>query len=88
MSGGPSVPVPEPGDGPWLSREEIVAREHQDRIREIERRERMIEERCRQAEERWRVAHPWAGDPLLCALVPVPILHGPPYPAFLWKPRD
>ena len=49
----------EPGEGqPWLSREEIVAREVEAAQREArELHERMLK-RCHEAEARWRAAHP------------------------------
>src|SRR6476659_3248116 len=37
-----------------LSREELVEREHQARLRDYEELQRLIEERCREAEARWR----------------------------------
>jgi hypothetical protein len=57
-------------DDPWLLREEIEAREHQARLRELEEWPKRLEEICREAEERWRAAHPWLA-PGWCVTVPV-----------------
>jgi hypothetical protein len=62
----------EPGEGErWLSREEIVAREVEQRLREAEEWPRRLEALCRQAETRWRASHPWLEDPSLCVFVPM-----------------
>jgi hypothetical protein len=62
----------EPGEGePWISREEIVAREVEAKLREHQEAQRRIAERCRQAEARWRESHPWLDDPDMCVSVPV-----------------
>jgi hypothetical protein len=61
----------EPGEGePWLSREEIVAREVEAKLREYEDWPRRLEALCRQAEARWRESHPWL-EPGWCVTVPV-----------------
>jgi hypothetical protein len=55
---------------PWLSREEIVARDVEQFRRVDAQLQRRIEERCREAEERWKAAHPWLA-PGWCVTVPV-----------------
>jgi hypothetical protein len=57
------------GEEPWLSREEIVEREHQARLRRCAKLQRRIE-RCRLAEAKWRAARPWLA-PGWCVSVPV-----------------
>jgi hypothetical protein len=59
---------------PWLSREELEARENQARLREHEDWPKRLEEICRKAEERWRAAHPWLA-PGWCVTVPVKRLY-------------
>jgi hypothetical protein len=71
MSGEPGSEISQEGKEPWISREEIVARDVEQRRREYEEAQRWIEERCREAEERWRAARPWLGEPGLCRTVPV-----------------
>ena len=66
-----SAERPEPDDEEWLSREEIVERDVERRIRENEEIQRWINARCRLAEERWRATHPWADDPGMCVSVPI-----------------
>ena len=44
---------------PWLSREELVEREHRARLRDYEDWPKRLEEICREAELRWWAAHPW-----------------------------
>jgi hypothetical protein len=67
-------------DEPWLSREELVEREHQARLREHKEWQKRIEERCREAEIRFWTAHPWLSSAGLhgsrgwCASVPVKLL--------------
>jgi hypothetical protein len=58
------------GDEEFLSREELVDRGHQARLRENEESQQRIEERCRKAEARWRAAHRWLA-PGWCVTVPV-----------------
>jgi hypothetical protein len=41
-------------DEPWLSREELVEKEHQARLRRCAELQRRIDERCREAEAKWR----------------------------------
>jgi hypothetical protein len=61
----------EPDEGePWISREEIVAREVEASRREHEEAQRRIVERCRLAEAQWRASHPWL-EPGWCVTVPV-----------------
>jgi hypothetical protein len=68
------------GEEEHLSREELVEREHQVRLRDYEELQRLIEERCREVEIRWWTAHPWLssaephGSPGWCVSVPVPQL--------------
>lgn len=62
---------------PWLSREEIVEREHQARLREYEEWPKRLEEICREAEIRFWRAHRWLssagmhGSRGWCVTVPV-----------------
>jgi hypothetical protein len=61
----------EPGEGePWLSREEIVAREFEEKQRDYEDWPRRLDKLCREAEARWRAIHPWLA-PGWCVSVPV-----------------
>jgi hypothetical protein len=71
-----SARQPEPGDEPWLSREEIVEREYQIKRQKYEEAQRWIDERCRLAEARWRAAHPWLA-PGWCTTVHVRQLYLP-----------
>jgi hypothetical protein len=58
------------GEEEHLSREELVEREHQARLREHEEWQKRLEERCRKAEADWLAAHPrLAAD--ICGMVPV-----------------
>jgi hypothetical protein len=74
MSGGGS------GEEEHLSREELVEREHQARLRGQEEWPKRLEEICREAEIRWWTAHPWLSSagphvsPGWCVSVPVPQL--------------
>ena len=61
------------GEEEFLSREELVEREHQARLRENEEWQKRLEERCRKAEARWRSTHPWVA-PGWCVSVPVKFL--------------
>jgi hypothetical protein len=72
-----SAEQPDSGDEPWLSREELVEREHQDWLRRCAELQRRIDERCRLAEARWRAAPRWLGEPGLCRTVPVRVLFLP-----------
>ena len=62
---------------PWFSREEIVARQHEARLRDYEDWPKRLEKLCRDAELRWWAAHPWLssaglhGRPGWCVTVPV-----------------
>ena len=47
------------GEGKHLSREELVEREHQARLRENEEWPKRLVEICRKAEIRFWKAHPW-----------------------------
>ena len=76
----PRARDPMSGEEEHLSREEVVEREHQARLREHEEWPKRLEEICREAEIRWWAAHPWlssAGDrgahdsPGWCVSVPV-----------------
>ena len=58
------------GEGKHLSREELVEREHQARLRGTEQWQRLLEERCRKAQADWLAAHPWLA-PDMCVMVPV-----------------
>ena len=60
-----------PADGePWISKEEIIAREVEQMQREYDELKRLIEERCRKAEARWRATHLWL-QPGWCVSVPI-----------------
>jgi hypothetical protein len=70
------------GEEEHLSREELVEREHQARLRENEEWPKRLEEICREAELRWWTAHPWLssspqrqahGSHGWCVSVPVPL---------------
>jgi hypothetical protein len=61
------------GEEEHLSREELVEREHQARLREHEELQRLIDERCREAEARWRSTHHWLA-PGWCVTVSVKFL--------------
>lgn len=71
MSAGQPEPGNEPDEEEWLSREELVEKEHQVRLRESEELQRRIDECCREAEAKWRAAHPWLDVPGMCITVPV-----------------
>ena len=58
------------GEEEHLSREELVEREHQARLKETEQWQRRLEERCRKAAADWRASHPWLA-PDMCVTVPV-----------------
>ena len=55
----PRARDPMSGEEEHLSREELVEREHQARLREHEEWPKRLEEICREAEIRWWAAHPW-----------------------------
>ncbi|MGB9275647.1 MAG: hypothetical protein WCC08_10480 [Terrimicrobiaceae bacterium] len=55
---------------PWLSREELVEREHQARLRDYADWPTRLEEICREAEADFQTAHPWLA-PDMCVMVPV-----------------
>ena len=65
------------GEEGHLSREELVEREHQARLREYEEWPKRLEEICRKAETRFWMAHPWLSSAGLygaqgwCVSVPV-----------------
>jgi hypothetical protein len=59
------------GEEPWLSREEIIEREHQARLRRCAELQRRIEERRAKAAADDLAAHPWRSDPGMCYSVPV-----------------
>ena len=55
---------------PWLSREEIVAREVETKRREYDELQRLIDARCLKAALDWKASHPWLA-PGWCTNVPV-----------------
>ena len=61
------------GEEEHLSREELVEREHQARLRNCEEWPKRLEERCREAEARWLSTHPWLA-PGMCVTVPVRLM--------------